>query len=633
MGGPEPNGTETEKPTQTVQHQSDFILPENSVNGYETDSNNQSSLRDGGAYSKNEGNVGFVPPHSLLPIPVPPEVFQRNKNDESPPRISVSSTMPDFGSFIRQRSSDLSTAIAKRVSSFRKSMEQSDENGENDRKNNDQNQEVTEFNLSGHKVVVKVKPEEEPAMKGRITLFSRSCCRDCTAVRRFFKEKELKFVEINVDVFREREKELRDRTGITSVPMIFFNEKLIGGLVALNSLRNSGEFDRRLTEMVVEKFAGDDAPLPPMYGCDYIEDDRTDEMSGLVSLLRRKLFVQDWLRRMKIIQNCFIGNEFVAVVIQHFKCARNEAVEIGKELSRKHFIHYVSGDSDFVDGTNLYRFLEHEPFIPRCFNFHGAVNDNEPKTAASVCDRLAKIMSAILESYASDDRRRVDYAAISKSEEFRRYVNMTQDLQRVNICELSENEKLAFFLNIYNAMVIHAIISVGSPEGVIDRRSFFNDFLYLIGGYPYSLAIIENGILRCNQRSPYSIMKPFSTGDKRLEVALAKLNPLFHFGLCNGTRSSPKVRFFSPNRVVDELRGAAREIFENGGIEVDLEKRTVYLPRIFKWFSTDFGQEQEILKWILNYVEPNKAGLLTHLLSDSGPVNISYQNFDWSLNS
>jgi hypothetical protein len=43
------------------------------------------------------------------------------------------------------------------------------------------------------------------------------------------------------------------------------------------------------------------------------------------------------------------------------------------------------------------------------------------------------------------------------------------------------------------------------------------------------------------------------------------------------------VRLFSPNRVVDELRGAAREFFENDRIEVDLEKRTVHLPRIFKW--------------------------------------------------
>lgn len=100
---------------------------------------------------------------------------------------------------------------------------------------------------------------------------------------------------------------------------------------------------------------------------------------------------------------------------------------------------------------------------------------------------------------------------------------MAQDLQRVSLLELSENETLAFFLNLYNAMVIHAVISVGCPEGVIDRRSFFNDFQYLIGGYPYSLAIIENGILRCNRRSPYSLGKPFSTGDRRLEVNIVFL--------------------------------------------------------------------------------------------------------------
>ncbi|KAL5071601.1 hypothetical protein RYX36_022488 [Vicia faba] len=426
--GPEAKGTETKKPTQTVQLGSDFILPENSVNGYKTVTNSQSSYRHGGADSKNDGNVGFIPPHSLLPMPVSPKFFQRNKNDESPPSNSVNNTMPDLGSFIRQRSSNLSTAIAKRVSSFRKSMA---ENEEKDMKNNDRNPDMTKFNLSGLKVVVKVKPEVEPTMKGRITFFSKSGCRDYTAVRRFFKERELKFVEINVDVFHEREKELRERTGNTTVPMIFFNEKRIGGLVALNLLRNSGEFELRLTELVVEKFAGDDAPLPPVYGCDYFEKDQMDEMVGLVSLLRRKLFIQDWLRRMKIVKNCFEGNKFMAVVIQHFKCARNEAVEIGKELSRKHIIHHVSGDNDFVDRNNLYHFLEHEPFIPRCFNFRGAVNDNEPKLAALVCDRLTKIMSAILESFASDDRKRVDYAAISKSDEFRRYVNMTQDLQRV----------------------------------------------------------------------------------------------------------------------------------------------------------------------------------------------------------
>ncbi|CAJ1938029.1 unnamed protein product [Sphenostylis stenocarpa] len=46
--------------------------------------------------------------------------------------------------------------------------------------------EVTKFNLSDVKVVVTTKREEEEAsLRGHISFFSRSDCRDCTAVRRF----------------------------------------------------------------------------------------------------------------------------------------------------------------------------------------------------------------------------------------------------------------------------------------------------------------------------------------------------------------------------------------------------------------------------------------------------------------
>ncbi|KAJ8648115.1 hypothetical protein MRB53_001138 [Persea americana] len=70
-------------------------------------------------------------------------------------------------------------------------------------------------------------------------------------------------------------------------------------------------------------------------------------------------------------------------------------------------------ENDFEDGSHLYRFLEHETAIPRCFNFRRSTND------AAVGQKLTKIMSAILEAYASDDRIHVDYTRISKSEEFR----------------------------------------------------------------------------------------------------------------------------------------------------------------------------------------------------------------------
>lgn len=103
-----------------------------------------------------------------------------------------------------------------------------------------------------------------------------------------------------------------------------------------------------------------------------------------------------------------------------------------------------------------------------------------------------------------------------------RYVTLVQDLHRVNILSLSADEKLAFFLNLFNAMVIHAVIKVGHPGGVVDRRSFNSDFFYVIGGHPYSLTAIKNGILRSNRRAPYTLVKPYGAGDKRLEV---RMNP------------------------------------------------------------------------------------------------------------
>ncbi|KAF8010479.1 hypothetical protein BT93_J1191 [Corymbia citriodora subsp. variegata] len=587
--------------------------------------------------------ISVIQPHSQLPKPEAPPMSRSPPREvdaaalsgrsQSMPGGLATVDVPAIGKFIRDRSNSFSAAIVKRLSSLKD--KERDDDGEGDYFKPDG---VTEINLSGLKVVVRLKTEERPEkeLRGRISFFSRSNCRDCTAVRCFFRERGLKFVEINVDVYPQREKELIERTGSSQVPQIFFNEKLFGGLVALNSLRNSGGFDQRLKEMLAGKCSGE-APAPPVYGFDdpeeVEEEGRADEAVGIVRVLRQRLPIQDRLMKMKIVKNCFAGAEMVEVLIHQLDCGRKKAVEIGKQLAKKHFFHHVFGGNDFEDGNHFYRFIEHEPFIPRCFNFRGSTNDSEPKRAAEVGLRMTKIMSAILESYASEDRRHLDYGAISKSEEFRRYVNLSQKLHRVDLLELSPDERLAFFLNLHNAMVIHAVIRVGLPEGIMDRRSFDSDFQYVVGGYPFSLSTIRNGILRNNRRPPYSFAKPFSTGDRRLELAVLKVNPLVHFGLCDGTRSSPTVRFFSPQVVESELRSAAREFFHNGGVDVDLDKRTLKLTRIMKWFSADFGQDREIPRWILSYVDATKAGLLTHLLSDGGPIHLAYQNYDWSVNS
>lgn len=101
-----------------------------------------------------------------------------------------------------------------------------------------------------------------------------------------------------------------------------------------------------------------------------------------------------------------------------------------------------------------------------------------------------------------------------------RYLRTIEELQRVDLEPLSREEKLAFFINLYNMMAIHAILTMGFPARALERRTFFGDFKYVIGGCAYSLSTIHNGILRGNQRPPYNITKPFGQRDKRIKVKM-----------------------------------------------------------------------------------------------------------------
>lgn len=269
--------------------------------------------------SENKLQQRMIGPHSQLPKPEAPPGLQKSPSNsqefgtfERSQSLSENFAvdMPAIGKFIRERSNSFSMAIAKRLSSL----------------NEERKSTVTEFNLTGLKVVVQSRREEENvdlSLKGRISFFSRSNCRDCAAVRSFFREKGLRFVEINIDVYPPREKELVERTGSSSVPQIFFNEKLFGGLVALNSLRNSGLFEQRLKEMLGRK-CPDDAPAPPVYGFDDPEEDPTDVMVSIVRVARQRLPIQDRLMRMKIVRNCFSGSELVELVLQQFDCGRKK---------------------------------------------------------------------------------------------------------------------------------------------------------------------------------------------------------------------------------------------------------------------------------------------------------------------
>ena len=63
----------------------------------------------------------------------------------------------------------------------------------------------------------------------------------------------------------------------------------------------------------------------------------------------------------------------------------------------------------------------------------------------------------------------VDYAAMAQSKEFLAYVKHTAELQRVKLEGMTREDTLAFFINIYNALVIHANVVRGPPVSLWQR--------------------------------------------------------------------------------------------------------------------------------------------------------------------
>lgn len=63
----------------------------------------------------------------------------------------------------------------------------------------------------------------------------------------------------------------------------------------------------------------------------------------------------------------------------------------------------------------------------------------------------------------------VDYKAMSLSPVFERYCELAVQLQRVELLSLTREEKLAFFINTYNAPVLHGHLRLGATTNMWQR--------------------------------------------------------------------------------------------------------------------------------------------------------------------
>lgn len=82
----------------------------------------------------------------------------------------------------------------------------------------------------------------------KIVMYGTEYCSYCLAARMLLKKKGLQVDEILITGDPDRFREMQEKSGRSSVPQIFINDRAIGGFDELYTLEQSGDLDQLLAQ-------------------------------------------------------------------------------------------------------------------------------------------------------------------------------------------------------------------------------------------------------------------------------------------------------------------------------------------------------------------------------------------------
>jgi GH15 family glucan-1,4-alpha-glucosidase len=249
-----------------------------------------------------------------------------------------------------------------------------------------------------------------------------------------------------------------------------------------------------------------------------------------------------------------------------------------------------------------------------------------------VAPRLKAAMNVLRGAFFDTARGRVAYERMGESEAYRNYIRLSGELQVIDLDEIAgRDEQIAFWINLYNVIVIHAVIELGIRDSVREVANFFGRVRYRIGDMLFSPDDIEHGILRGNRRPPGSLFRPFRESDPRLAHSIEPMDPRIHFCLVCASSSCPPIEVYTAARIEREMSIAGETFLNAGGAVVDRSGGRVLLSRIFKWYGADFGDSlRERMLFVAGYLHDHEDR--EYLQKKAGTVRVVYQDYDWRLN-
>ncbi|KAG1334424.1 hypothetical protein COCNU_03G005430 [Cocos nucifera] len=210
-------------------------------------------------------------------------------------------------------------------------------------------------------------------------------------------------------------------------------------------------------------------------------------------------------------------------------------------------------------------------------------------------------------SWMSIGKRQLEYAA----EALKKFRFFVEQLAEVNPACLSHNEKLAFWINLYNALIMHAYLAYGVPRSDIKLFSLMQKVSYTIGGQSFSAADIEFVILKMKppayrpQLALILALHKFKISEEHRKYSINSPEPLAVFALSCGMYSSPAVRIFTADNVHAELQESMRE-YIRASIGLS-DKGKLLVPKLLHCFAKGVVEDSLLVDWICRYLTPDQV--------------------------
>ena len=233
-----------------------------------------------------------------------------------------------------------------------------------------------------------------------------------------------------------------------------------------------------------------------------------------------------------------------------------------------------------------------------CFSAAGAT---ESKTGVDH-SQFARVLDRVVRG------GRVDYLALRDDHaDLDTYVRA---LAGANAADLdSDNDRLAFWLNAYNALVLKSVVDNWPVASVRDVPGFFTARSHVVAGQRLSLHEIMNDKLRGRFSDPRVV---FATVWGCVGCAPLQPEP------------------YSGQHVDSQLdKTVTAIVHDERYVRIDMSGAVVYLPEFVKWYDADF---RRVYGGPVEFVQRYYPEKFSGYEREPGSFAVSYMRFDWNIN-